>query len=238
MTAIAGSSILIVGATGGLGQELSRALADRGAQLVLSGRTAEALTAIDAPGARLVADITNPAAITALVSEAYAINGRLDGIINAAGVVAFGPAIDVADEVLTELFAVNTLAPIRILRAAAAALAESAAAGRDPFVVTLSGVVSESPTANMAAYSASKAALAAFDQAAARELRRAGIRIIDARPGHTETPLSTHPIAGTAPRMPVGYPPASVVSRIVAAIENGEKDLPSSAFTVVPATGQ
>lgn len=236
MTAISGLSILVIGATGGLGRELSRALAERGALLVLSGRSAQTLSALDVPGTRLVADVSDPVAVATLVREAWAVNGRLDGIINAAGIVAFGPAADLDDEVLTELFAVNTLAPIRVLRAAAPALAESAAAGREPFVVTISGVVSESPTANMAAYSASKAALAAFDQAAARELRRSGIRIIDARPGHTETPLSTHPIAGSAPRLPTGYPPASVALRIVEAIENSEKDLPSSAFTSLPAS--
>ena len=230
MTALAGSSILVIGAAGGLGREISVLLAERGALLILSGRTVEGLASVDVAGARLVADVSDPVAVASLVREAVAVHGRLDGIINAAGVVAFGPASDTADATLTELFLVNTLAPIRVLREAAPALAESAAAGREPFVLTISGVVSESPTANMAAYSASKAALAAFDQATAREMRRTGIRIIDARPGHTETLLSTHPLAGTAPRMPAGYQPAAVALRIVEAIESGEKDLPSGAF--------
>ncbi|KGJ72856.1 hypothetical protein GY21_12715 [Cryobacterium roopkundense] len=230
MTAIAGSSILVIGATGGLGRELSRLLAERGALLVLSGRSEAGLASLDVPGARVVADVSDPVAVAALVREALAVSGRLDGIINAAGVVAFGPASELTDETLTELFLVNALAPMRVLREAVPALAESAAAGREPFVLTLSGVVSESPTAHMAAYSASKAAVAAFVQATARELRRTGIRVIDARPGHTETALSTHPLAGTAPRLPAGYPPASVALRIVQAIESGEKDLPSTAF--------
>ncbi|WP_198417668.1 SDR family NAD(P)-dependent oxidoreductase [Cryobacterium fucosi] len=92
--------------------------------------------------------------------------------------------------------------------------------------------MSESPTANLAAYSASKAALAAFDKAAGRELRRTGIRILDARPGHTETGLSVHPIAGEAPRLPAGHSPALVARRIVDAILADEPDLPSTAFTV------
>jgi len=234
MTAIKDASILIVGASGGLGRELARLLADRGAVLSCSARSVESLASAGVPGTHFAADITDPAAVIDLVTSAVGVNGRLDGIIFAAGVVAFGPATEVTDEALMELFLVNTLGPIRVLRAARALLAESATSGRDPFFLTLSGVVSESPTANMAAYSASKSALNAFDQAAARELRRVGIRILDARPGHTDTELSQHPIAGTAPRLPAGLAPEAVAERLVQAIENNEKDLPSSAFA--PAT--
>lgn len=230
MTHLADSAILVLGASGGLGSELSRLLAAGGARLILSGRDQAKLDALSFPGTRIAADLTDPDAITALVADAISVNGRLDGIVNASGVVAFGPATEVSDATLTELFAVNTLAPIRLLRAARAALAESAEHGRDPFVITLSGVVSESPTANLAAYSASKAALAAFGQAAGRELRRSGIRIVDARPGHTETALSTHPISGSAPRLPAGYSPTAVAQRVVDAIITGERDLASTSF--------
>jgi cyclic-di-GMP-binding biofilm dispersal mediator protein len=82
----------------------------------------------------------------------------------------------------------------------------------------------------MAAYSASKAAAWAAMQAAARELRRRGIDVIDARPPHTETGLAGRAIAGTAPRMPEGLAPAAVAERIVAAIAAGERDLPAEAF--------
>ncbi|TFC40340.1 SDR family NAD(P)-dependent oxidoreductase [Cryobacterium sp. TMT1-62] len=230
MTHLDDSAILVLGASGGLGSEIARLLAAGGARLVLSGRNQAKLEALSIPGTPLAADLTDPDAITTLVADAISVNGRLDGIVNASGVVAFGPAIEVSDETLAELFAVNTLAPIRLLRAARAALSESAEQGREPFIVTLSGVVSESPTANLAAYSASKAALAAFGQAAGRELRRSGIRILDARPGHTETELSTHPISGIAPRLPAGYPPVVVAQRVVDAIINGERDLASTSF--------
>ncbi|TFC27906.1 SDR family NAD(P)-dependent oxidoreductase [Cryobacterium sp. TMT2-18-3] len=230
MTHLDDSVILVLGASGGLGSEIARLLAAGGARLVLSGRNQAKLEALQIPGTPLAADLTDPNAITTLVADAISVNGRLDGIVNASGVVAFGPAIEVSDETLAELFAVNTLAPIRLLRAARIALGESAEQGREPFIVTLSGVVSESPTANLAAYSASKAALAAFGQAAGRELRRSGIRILDARPGHTETDLSTHPISGNAPRLPAGYSPVVVAQRVVDAIINGERDLASTSF--------
>jgi cyclic-di-GMP-binding biofilm dispersal mediator protein len=109
-------------------------------------------------------------------------------------------------------------------------LKASSASGNDPFIVNISGVVAESPMAGLAAYSASKSALYAFDQAISRELRRDGIRVIDARPGHTETGLATRAIAGQAPAFPTGLTPESVAQRIVTAIIEDEKDLPSSAF--------
>ena len=233
MDELRGSTVLVVGATGGLGREIARLLADAGAHLVLSGRDPDALAALGLPGTLVTADLTDPAAINRLVAAAVADTGHLDGVVVAAGVVAFGPAESLRPDVVQTLFTVNTVAPILLLQAAQPALARSASAGRSPFLLTLSGVVSESPTANLAAYSASKAGVAAFMVAAGREVRRAGIRLIDARPGHTETALSTHPIAGTAPRLPAGLDPAAVAARIVTAIRTGERDLPSSAF--VPA---
>ena len=231
MAELNGSTILVVGATGGLGREIARALSSAGATLVLSARDLADLAALGVPGAIVPADLTDPAAISRLVEEATSVTGGLDGVVVAAGVVAFGPVTALSPATIERLFAVNTVAPMLLLQAAHTALAASAAAGRSPFLLTLSGVVSESPTANLAAYSASKAAIAAFGAAAGRELRRAGIRIIDARPGHTETALSTHPIAGETPRLPRGLDPADVAARIVRAILTDERDLPSTAFT-------
>ena len=101
---------------------------------------------------------------------------------------------------------------------------------RRPFAVTISGVVAEAPTAGLAAYSASKAALHSFVRASAREYKKAGILLLDARPGHTETALSQHPLAGTAPRFGAGHSPESVAARIVRAVEEAETDLPPAAF--------
>ena len=189
------------------------------------------MRALAVPGTFVDGDLRDVGSDVALVAAALHAHGRLDGVINAAGVVAFGPAGETSDATMDTLFAVNAVGPMRLLRAARPALLESAAAKRDPFFLTLSGIVSESPTANMAAYSASKAALAAFAHATGRELRRDGIRLVDARPGHTETGLANRPIAGTAPPMPTGFDPAHVARRIVDALVAGERDLPSAAFT-------
>ena len=148
----------------------------------------------------------------------------------ASGVVAFGAASDLEPATVDELFAVNTTSAIQLITQSQPYLAASAHDGREPFVVTLSGVVAETPVAGLAAYSASKAGLAAFVVAAAREYRRAGIRLVDARPGHTGTALSEHPIAGSAPRFGATLDPDLVAARIITAIVDGEKDLPSTAF--------
>ena len=233
MGELAGSSILVLGATGGLGRHFARQLADAGAKLTLTGRSQQALDEMGIPGAHIAGDLTDPEFPSTLVALAVMAHGRLDGVVNAAGVVAFGPVAETSDATLDQLWTINALAPMRVLRAAVPALALAKEDGGTPFIVTLSGVVSENPTAGLGAYSAVKAALAAFHAVAARELRRQGIRVVDARPGHTETELSRHPIAGETPKFPTGYDPAAVAARVIAALVANEKDLPSSAFTEV-----
>lgn len=225
MTDLAGAVVLVVGATGALGGRLSQRLAAAGATVVEAGRGADAGSGV------LHVDLREAGAAASVVRSVVEAHGQLDGLVIAAGVVAFGGIDELRDETLGELVQVNTTAPIELIRSAWPALAESATAGRSPFVVTLSGIVAEAPTAGLAAYSASKAALHAFTVAGSREARRSGIRLIDARPGHTETALSQHPIAGQAPAFPAGLDPDAVADRIVTAIVEGERDLPSSAFS-------
>lgn len=217
MTDLQGAVVLVVGGKGGLGSRISTLLSQGGATVVTASRESGW-------------DLRDAGSSQLLVDQVTSSHGRLDGVVIAAGVVAFGPASEVRDDTLDELFAVNATGPIRLIRSATPALAEAAKAGGSPFIVTLSGIVSEAPTAGLAAYSAAKSGLAAYTVAATRELRKAGIRIIDARPGHVETELSKHPIAGEAPSFPQGLDPEAVAARIVRAITDDERDLPSSAF--------
>ena len=230
MTPVRDLSILVAGATGGLGAPISRLLADAGARLTLLGRDRSRLEALGLDAALVVGDLRQAGTAAEAVSAALAAHGGLDGLIVASGAVAFGPVVELADDVLVDLFVLNTLAPIRLLRAALPALSASATAGRQPFAVHLSAIVAESPAAGMAAYSASKGALTAFDAAAGRELRRAGIRLVDARPPHTETGLAERPLAGTAPRLGHGLDPEAGAARVLAAVVGDERDLPSSEF--------
>jgi short-subunit dehydrogenase len=229
MTDINGLRILVTGASGALGSLIARELSSQGAQLVLSGRNPETLQGLGVDAELLSVDLLVPGAAAALVAAAAA-GGPLDGIVIAHGVVAFGPASELTDETLANLMTLNATAPMQLIRAAVPALTASKEAGNAPFSVSIAGVVADSPTAGMAAYSASKAALNSFVSAAQRELRRVGIRVFDARPPHTETGLANRAIAGEAPSMPQGLEPEAVALRIVAAIVNDEKDVPTAAF--------
>ena len=182
-----GASVLVAGASGGLGSALATELAGRGAALTLVARRAERLDRLVVPGRRLALDLRSASACTRAV-EAAADGGRLDVVVNAVGVVAFGPVADLSIDTMEELFLTNTFVPIMLARAALPQL------GPGGVLVNISGVIAERNLPGMAAYGASKAAVAAFDQAMARETRRAGIRVIDARPPHTETGLAKRPI--------------------------------------------
>ena len=219
-----GASILIAGATGVLGQSIGHRLVKAGADLTLFGRDETRLGSLDLPGARAVGDVADSEACDRAATAAIAAHGRLDGVVNAAGVVAFGTFEDLEDSVIDELLTTNFIGPLRLMRAA---LPDIEPGG---FIANVSAVVAEQPTAGMAAYSASKAALTAFDHALARELRRRRIDVVDIRPPHTETGLTERPIAGVAPPLPQGKSPEFVADRIVRALEDKERALAAGDF--------
>jgi NAD(P)-dependent dehydrogenase (short-subunit alcohol dehydrogenase family) len=214
MSTLAGTRVLVVGATGALGGLVSRRLAEQGAVLAVSGRSENALGALasETGAAAIPGDLRDRDAPRHIVSGAYAALGGLNALVQAAGVVAFGSVVDLTDEVLDELVEVNLLAPIRLTREALRHVDPPGA------IVNVSAVVADMPTAGMAAYSAAKAGLSAFDAAVARESRRTGIRVLDIRPPHLATGLENRAIAGRPPRLPEGRDPGFVAERIVAAL--------------------
>jgi NAD(P)-dependent dehydrogenase (short-subunit alcohol dehydrogenase family) len=224
---LSGAVIAVVGASGGIGGPIAHELSDRGAQLILAGPHVERLTGLDIDDAMTIElDVRDPRAGDALAATTTERYGRLDGLVNAAGVVAFGALVDTDDAVIEELFLTNVMGPLWLLKRVVPLLA-----GSRGFVVNLSAVVAEQPLANMAAYSATKAALTAADRALSRELRRAGIQVCDVRPPHTETGLAQRPLAGEAPALPPGLSPAVVARRVIDAIVAGSTELPSGGFT-------
>ncbi len=220
-----GASVVVVGGSGGLGRQIARQLADAGARLTLAARNQAKLESAGVEATLVTADLRDAEAGPTIIAAALAAHGRLDGLVNAAGVVAFGPLAQTADDVIEDLFLTNVLGPLWLMRAAIPALTESRG-----FIANISAVVAEQPLPGMAAYAASKAALTAADRALTRELRAAGISVTDARPPHPETGLADRPIAGTAPRLKEGLTPQAVAARIVAAIRAGEREVPAEAF--------
>lgn len=230
MTDVSGKRILVTGATGALGSRIAQLLHSAGATLVLTGTNPEKLQSLGLPVELYALNLSLPGAAASLIQTVTSA-GQLDGIVAAHGVVAFGPVAELDAQTLQQLQAINQTSPIELITSAIPSLSAAKAAGSEPFVLTISGVIADMPTAGMAAYGASKAGLKAFVSAAQRELRREGIRIVDTRPPHTETGLASRAIAGVAPAMPQGLDPDAVAARIVAAIVNDEKDVPAEAFS-------
>jgi short-subunit dehydrogenase len=216
-----GTRILVAGATGVLGSALATGLSAQGAKLALAGRNARRLAALgeelDAPVARL--DLTEPGTIAACVRDSAAALGGLDALVIATGVAAFGPEPELGADVVHELFAVNATGPIALV---GAALEHFGAAAT---IVGLSAVVAEHPTAGMAAYSASKAALSAYLAALRRERRRFGLTVLDVRPSHLDTRFETRALKGSPPDLPAAADHRAVVAQIVDAMRDGRREL-------------
>ncbi|NNE94519.1 MAG: SDR family NAD(P)-dependent oxidoreductase [Acidimicrobiales bacterium] len=215
--------MLVCGASGGLGRALCQRLRSAGATVSAIGRNADRLQQADASRS-LSLDLRSPEACADAV--AWASQDRpIDLVINAVGVVAFGPVTELSTDAMEELFLTNTFVPIMLSRAALPRMAEGGT------IVQLSGTIAEQNLPGMAAYGASKAALRSFNEAFAREARRRKVLVLDARPPHTETGLADRPIEGSAPKMPTGLDPDAVADRILDAVSSGERDLPAASFT-------
>lgn len=210
-----GAVVVVVGATGGIGRPLVSELGRRGAVVLGAGRQ----------GPDIVCDLRDVDAGQAVVRGALGLQGRLDGVVNAAGIVAFGDLVATDPAVIEELFLTNALGPLWLARAVLPVLAE-----RRGFFATITGVVAEQSLAHLVPYCASKAALSHALPGLRREARRLGVHVADFRPPHTETGLTTRAIAGTAPSFGAGRDPEAVARRMVDAIEADEAELPSTAF--------
>jgi cyclic-di-GMP-binding biofilm dispersal mediator protein len=225
MAELNGASVLIAGASGGIGSALAAELIERGCRLGLFARDADRLEDLPVDGVRIAGDIRNTDDCERAVQRVLDARGRLDGLINAAGVVAFGMLTDTDDDVLEQMFATNVLGPLRLIRAGLPHM-------KTGFIVNISAIVVERPMPGMVAYCAAKGALASATAALQREvkLRSRDVHLIDARPPHTETGLADRPLAGTPPKLPKGLEARQVAERIVAAIEADEPEIPSKAF--------
>lgn len=228
---LSGARVAVLGGSGALGSLIARELSARGSKVLLVGRDADRLAAAGGEGTPtvVITDVGDAAAGDRVLEAAREHLGGLDGFVNAAGVVAFGPLVDTPDAVLEELFLTNVVGPLVLLRRLLPTLVES-----QGFVAQVSAVVAERPLPGMVAYSASKAATSAVATALRTELRRAKVDVHDIRPPHTETGLASRPLSGSAPKLPPGHRPEDVARRIVDALADREHDLPAAAFGEPP----
>ena len=219
-------TIAVIGAGGGLGSQLAAQLHSAGARLILAGPTMSKLqTLAQAGDVTLALDLRDSRAGDDLARVATELGG-LHGVINAAGVVAFGPLEELDDVAIEELFLIDVLGPLWMTKRVTPLLAASKG-----WLCHITGVIAESPLPNMAAYSAAKAAMSAASRALHRELRRQNIFVCDARPPHTETGLATRALSGTPPKFPTGLAPERVAARILRGIADRSPELAGTDFS-------
>lgn len=226
-----GQRILVVGATGVLGSAITRRLIAAGATVDGTARNADSANRLPVGLAqRLLLDVNDQQSVRTLSDYLLASGQELDGIVIASGRVAFGTAADTPPNVAEELMRVNHLGPAALISSLLPLLSASATAARSPFIASIPGVVAEKAFPGMSAYVASKSAHAAWLRALRLELRRPLVRVIEARPGHTETGLAGRAVFGTAPAFPTGMTADHVADVIVNAIDNSVNELASTDF--------
>lgn len=180
---------IVTGAGSGIGRETARMLAARGFALALVGRTASKLEALRAELAgeslAIACDQSDSERAEACVDRTLERFGRLDVLVNNAGIAPLVPIAATTDEVLEEVFFANTFGPAYLIRRAWPIFVRQGG-GR---VVNVSTMGAIDPFDGFFAYAASKSALDSFTRSIANEGRTHGIRGFSVNPGAVETPL-------------------------------------------------
>ncbi|MFJ6386915.1 SDR family NAD(P)-dependent oxidoreductase [Streptomyces sp. NPDC091972] len=219
---LSGSVALVTGATSGIGAATAAALAERGAHVLIAGRdaargesVAAAIRARRGKADFLAADLTTAAAARDLAQRATDIGGRVDVLVNNAGVYPFGPTADTEEAQFDTVYALNVKAPYYLVAALAPAMAER---GRGA-VVNVSTMVADFGMAGMALYGSSKAAVNLLTKSWAAEYGPQGVRVNAVGVGPTRTEGTAgmgDDLGGLAAQAPAGRPasPEEVASVI------------------------
>ncbi|MET4595068.1 MULTISPECIES: 3-oxoacyl-[acyl-carrier-protein] reductase [unclassified Sphingomonas] len=187
---LTGMTALVTGASGGIGSEIAKALAAQGARLAVSGSNAAKLDAflatLGGDHVALPCDLSDGAAVDALVPQAVEKLGRLDILVNNAGVTRDNLAMRMKDEEWDSVIRVNLEAAFRLMRAAAKPMMK-ARFGRMISVTSIVGVTGNPGQAN---YAASKAGLIGMSKSMAQELASRGITVNCVAPGFITSPMT------------------------------------------------
>lgn len=184
-----GQTAVVTGAGRGIGRASALALAKAGATAVLASRTAadldETAAEIAAAGGRSIpvpTDVTSREAVEALVARAVAETGRLDVVVNNAGVFIWKALANLDEAEWDRIFATNLKSAYLLIHAALPALIRSGR-GRIVNVASIHGTVGD---ANVVAHCAAKFGLVGLTKALARELREVGVTVNAVAPGSTD----------------------------------------------------
>jgi short-subunit dehydrogenase len=187
--------VLLTGASGAIGSELARTLAERGARLALSGRREAPLDGLahelvhagHPPPAVLVADLARRGEAATLADRAVEALGDIDILINNAGASLQGLGWLVGDrDEAREVFETNYWGPLALT----AALAPRMVARRNGTIINVGSMARVSPFPHLGHYAASRAAVATATAVLEMELRPRGVRVIEVALGPVDTPAS------------------------------------------------
>jgi NAD(P)-dependent dehydrogenase (short-subunit alcohol dehydrogenase family) len=188
-----GKVILVTGSTQGIGRAIAETLARSGtAGLVVTGRdktrgdaVAAELSQLGAPTLFVAADLADPAAPALLAQACIDRFGRIDGLVNAAGLTDRASFLDASLDDWASLFAVNARAPFFLMQAA---IADMRKRGQPGAIVNILSINAHCGSPELAVYSATKGALATLTKNAANAHRFDRIRVNGINVGWTDTP--------------------------------------------------
>ena len=198
---LANTAALVTGASSGIGAATARALAAHGAAVALVARRADRLQELKAEiesagGSALVvpADVTNAGQVADAVGQAITELGRLDTVVNNAGLMRMGPAAEARLEDWDDLAAVNVQGVLYVTRAALPHLIEAAADSPRGVadLVTISSTAGWVARPGTAVYSLTKFGVNAFSEGIRQELLGKRVRVGVVAPGTVDTEVSSH----------------------------------------------
>ncbi|MEU8261399.1 SDR family oxidoreductase [Micromonospora sp. NPDC048999] len=183
-------AVIVTGAGTGIGRATARAFCADGVHVLAVGRRAAPL-AETAAGHPLITpltvDITAPDGPDRLVGAALDRYGRLDVLVNNAGIAGGGPLAELDEKAARHQLDTNLLAPVRLAHAAVAALADTRG-----MIVNVTTSVGQRAWPGSSVYAAGKAALDSLTRSWAVELAPRGIRVVAVAPGAIDTPIGEH----------------------------------------------
>jgi short-subunit dehydrogenase len=238
-----GTRTLLTGAAGGLGAEMARQLAARGARLALVDRNAGALgelvdtlRASGGEATAVTADLLDAGGCAGAAERAREVMGGIDLLVNSAGLQSFRVYVEEEPATIDRLIRLNLVAPMLLTRAVLPAMVE-AGKGR---IVNVGSTFGSIAFACFTAYSASKFGLRGFSEALRRELDGSGVGVTYVAPRAARTALNTGAVyrMAQAVKMPMDEP-SRVAERVVEAVEHDRQELylgwPESLFVRVNA---